>query len=178
MKSIFFRLVICLITLTVFESCSFFGIEKIIIRPSEFTYTDNDILYKAKLYSIKNSTGEDVFFPIQYKVPAMVAYDNRQNGQNAPSYITTEYQPTILFLTKDRFVFNMGCTIYGKISKDKDNSFDIVFLENSNDCQAKEFSKMEALVLAVLKASTKCILYKDVIYLKKENELLMVYHVL
>ena len=64
----------------------------------------------------------------------MVTMD-RPNEKRKESYLTVEYQPTILFLTKDRFVLNMGCTIYGRLSKDNDNSYDIVNIENSNDEQ-------------------------------------------
>lgn len=177
MKTVFFRLTMCLITLTTLESCSIFGIEKIIIRKSEFTHTDNDILFQGKLYSINIENDESIFFPIHSKVPAKVTMD-RPNENKRTSFITVEYQPTIMFLTKERFVLNMGCTIYGRLSKDNDNSFDIVYIENSNDCQDKEFNKIEALVIDALKASNKCGKEKGTIYFKRDDKVLMVYRVI
>lgn len=177
MKTVLFRLTICLITLSVLESCSIFGIEKIKIRQSEFTHTDNDILFQGKLYSINAQNDENIIFPTHSKVPAPVTMD-RPNVKKGFSYVTVEYQPTILFLTKERFVLNMGCTIYGRLSRDKENSFDIVYIENSNDCQSKEFSEIETLVINTLKASNKCIIEKDVISFKRNNEILMIYNVI
>lgn len=177
MKTVFFRLTICLITLTTLESCSIFGIEKITIRKSEFTHTENDILFQGKLYSINVENDESIIFPIHSKVPAPVSKD-RPNGEKRVSFITVEYQPTIMFLTKERFVLNMGCTIYGKLSKDNDNSFDIVYIENSNDCQEKEFNKIETLVIDALEASNKCRKEKGTMYFKRDDKVLMVYNVL
>lgn len=173
-KTVFFRLTICLITLTTLESCSIFGIEKIKINQSEFTHNDNDILFHTKLYSINIKSDENIVFPVHSKVPAMVTLD-RPNEKRKESYLTVEYQPTILFLTKDRFVLNMGCTIYGRLSKDNDNSYDIVNIENSNDCQKKEFNEIETLVIEALKTSNKCSIEKETIYFKRNEKVLMIY---
>ena len=137
MRTLFCRLTTCFIILTVLESCSIFGIDKIQIRQSEFTHTD--ILFQGKLYSIHVKDDENILFPTNSKVPAPVTMD-RPNEKKSVSFVTVEYQPTILLLTKDRFVLNMGCTIYGTLSKNNDNSFDIVYIENSTDCQKKEFN--------------------------------------
>jgi len=177
MKTVFFRLIICLITLLVLESCSIFGIKKIKISQSEFTYTDDDILSKGKLYSIKTQNNENIVFPIYSNVPAMITYD-RPNEKKNPSYIKTEYQPTILFLTKERFVLNMGCTVYGKISKPSNNSFDIISRENSNDCQSEKSNEIQTLVINALKGSTKCTIEKNILSFKKDDEVLMVYKVI
>jgi len=103
---------------------------------------------------------------------------DRPNEKKSVSFVTVEYQPTILLLTKDRFVLNMGCTIYGTLSKNNDNSFDIVYIENSTDCQKKEFNKIETLVIDALKASNKCRIEKGTIYFKRDNKVLMVYNVI
>ena len=176
-KTVIFRLTICLITLTTLESCSIFGIEKIKISQSEFTHNDNDILFQGKLYSINIKGDENIIFPIRSKAPAPVTMD-RPNEKKSESYRTVEYQPTILFLTKDRFVLNMGCVIYGRLSKDNDNSFDILYIENSNDCQTKESNKIETLVIDALKASTKCRKEKGTIYFKKDDKVLMVFNLI
>ncbi len=176
-KTFFFRLTICLITFTTLESCSIFGIEKIKISQSEFTHNDNDILFQGKLYSINIKADENIIFPIRSKVPAPVTMD-RPNEKKSESYRTVEYQPTILFLTKDRFILNMGCTIYGRLAKDNDNSYDIVNIENSNDCQTKEFNKIETLVIDALKASNKCRIETGTIYFKRDDTVLMVYNVI
>jgi len=177
MKPLFFRLIICLITLSVLESCSIFGIEKIIIRQSEFTYTENDILFKAKLECVTTNNEENIIFPIYSKVPTPVSY-NRPNERESLSFRISEYQPTILFLTKDRFVLNMGCTFYGQLSKGKENTFDIISVENSNDCYSKEFNKIETLVTNALKSSTKCKLENEVLTFTKDGYVLMVYNVI
>jgi len=177
MKTVFFGLITCLICLTILESCSIFGIEKIIIRKSYFTYSDNDILFQGKLNSINVKNDENIIFPIHSKVQAMVTMD-RPNENRNDSYRTVDYQPTILFLTKERFVLNMGCTIYGKLSKDNDSSFDILYIENSNDCQTKEFNKIETLVIDALNASNKCRIDKGTIYFKRDDKVLMVYNVI
>lgn len=177
MRTVFFGLITCLIFLTILESCSIFGIEKIIIRKSDFTYSDNDILFKGKLNSINFKNDEIITFPIQSKVPAMVTMD-RPNEKRNESYLTVNYQPTILFLTKERFVLNMGCTIYGKLSKDNANSFDILYIENSNDCLTRKFNKIETLVIDALKASTKCRKEKGTIYFKKDDKVLMVFNLI
>jgi len=176
-KTVFCRLTICLITLTVLESCSILGIEKIQIRKSEFTHTENDILFQGKLYSINVKDDENIIFPTHSKVPALVTMD-RPNEKRSESFVTVEYQPRILFLTKERFVLNMGCTIYGILSKNNDNSFDIVYIENSNDCQKKEFNKTETLVIDALKASNKCRIEKGIVYFKRDEKVLMVYNVI
>jgi hypothetical protein len=173
-KTVFFRLTICLITLTTLESCSIFGIDKIKISQSEFTHNDNDILFQGKLYSINIKDDENIIFPTRSKVPAPVTMD-RPNEKKSESYRTVEYQPMILFLTKDRFVLNMGCTIYGRLSKDNDNSYDVVNIENSNDCQKKEFNEIETLVIDALKTSNKCSIEKETIYFKRDEKVLMVY---
>ena len=177
MKTVFFGLITCLICLTVLESCSIFGIEKIIIRKSDFTYSDNEILFQGKLNSINVKNDENIIFPIHSKVPTMATMD-RPNEKRNESYLTVDYQPTIMFLTKERFVLNMGCTIYGKLSKDNINSFDILYIENSNDCQTKEFNKIETLVIEALKASTKCRIERGTIYFKRDDKVLMVYNVI
>ena len=176
-KTVFFRLAICLIALTTLESCSILGIEKITIHKSEFTYNENDILFQGKLYSINVENNQNIIFPIHYKRPTMIPY-NVSNRKTNPTDVTDEYQPTILFLTKDRFILNMGCTIYGKLSKENDNSFDIDYIENSNDCQNKEFNKIETLVIDALKASNKCRIDKGTIYFKRDDKVLMVYNVI
>ena len=175
MKTLFCRLTICFITLAVLESCSILGIDKIQIRQSEFTHTD--ILFQGKLYSIHVKDDENILFPTHSEVPAPVTMD-RPNKEKSVSFVTIEYQPTILFLTKDRFVLNMGCTIYGTFSKNNDNSFDIVYIENSTDCQKKEFNKIETLVIDALKASNKCRIEKGTIYFKSGDKVLMVYNVI
>src|ERR1035437_8981055 len=166
MKTVFFKLIICLVILSTAESCSIFGIEKIIIRRSEFTYSDDDILLKGKLYSIKIKNDENIVFPILYKVPAARTMD-RPNIMKSSYERTVEYQPTISFLTKGRFILNMGCTIYGKMSKNQSNSFDIDYIENSNDCNAEKFSSRENMVVKALNASNKCVIEKDVISFKR-----------
>ena len=173
-KTVFFRLTICLITLTTLESCSIFGIEKIKIGQSEFTHNENDILFQAKLYSINIKGDENIVFPVHSKVPAMVTMD-RPNEERKESYLTVKYQPTILFLTKERFILNMGCAIYGRFSKNNDNSYDIVYTENSNDCQKKEFNEIETMVIDRLKTSNKCSLEKEALLFKKGEKVLMVY---
>lgn len=72
----------------------------------------------------------------------------------------------------------MGCTIYGKLSKDNDNSFNIDYIENSNDCQTKEFNKIETVVIDALKFSNKCRIEKRTIYFKRDDKVLMVYNVI
>ncbi len=176
-ESVLFRLIISLITLSALESCSIFGIEKIIIRRSDFTQTDNDILFKGKLYSIHLKNDESIIFPAHYSDPAIVAY-NKSNAKKNSTDITIEYQPTIMFLTKERFVVDMGCTIYGQLSKNKENSFDIIYLENSNDCNSLKFNTIKTLVINSLKASTKCIIENDEISFKKDGKVLMVYKVI
>ena len=177
MKTLFRRLTICLMTLAVLESCSIFGIDKIQIRQSEFTHTDDDILFQGTLYSIHVKDDEKILFPTHSKVPAPVTMD-RPNEEKSVSFVTIDYQPTILFLTKEKFVLNMGCTIYGIFSKDNDNSFDIVYIENSTDCQKKEFNKIETLVIDALKASNKCRIEKGTNYFKRDDKVLMVYNVI
>ena len=177
MRTLFCRLTTCFIILTVLESCSIFGIDKIQIRQSEFTHTDDDILFQGTLYSIHVKDDENILFPTHSKVPAPITMD-RPNKKKSVSFVTVEYQPTILLLTKDRFVLNMGCTIYGTLSKNNDNSFDIVYIENSTDCQKKEFNKIETLVIDALKASNKCRIEKGTIYFKRDNKVLMVYNVI
>jgi len=156
------------------ESCSIFGIEKIKISQSEFTHNDNDILFQAKLNSICIKGDENIVFPVHSKISAMVTMD-RPNEKRKESYLTVEYQPTILFLTKERFILNIGCTIYGKLSKDNDNSYDIVNIENSNDCQEKEFNEIETMVIDALKTSNKCSREKETIYFKRDEKVLMIY---
>ena len=175
--TLFFRLIICLITLSVFESCSIFGIEKIIIRQSVFTHTDDDIIFKAKLYSIITPNDESIIFPIQSKVSTPDSY-YRPNMVIKSSYRIVEYQPILLFLTKERFVLNMGCTIYGQLSKEKGNSFDIMYVENSNDCHSGEFNENETMVVKVLKASNKCSIENEILSFKRDEEVLMVYKIL
>ena len=177
MRTVFFGLITCLICLTTLESCSIFGIEKIIIRKSDFNYTDNDILFQGKLSSINVKNEGTIIFPIHSKKRAAVTMD-RPNLERTESYLTVEYQPTILFLTRERFVLNMGCTIYGKLSKEKDNSFDILYIENSNDCQTKEFNRIQNLVIDALNASNKCIIDNETIYFKRDDKVLMVYNVI
>jgi len=176
-KSVFFRLTICLITLTTLESCSIFGIEKITIRQSEFTYTENDMLFQGQLHSIKGPNHENIFFPIRTIKPVNIAYKEVKIGNRSENR-TVVYQPTILFLTKDRFILNMGCTIYGQLSIGKENSFDIVYTENSNDCGKKELNEIEILVVETLKASNKCIIENNIITFKRDNEVLMVYNII
>jgi len=103
---------------------------------------------------------------------------DRPNEKKSESYLTVEYQPTILFLTKERFVLNMGCTIYGRLSKDNDNSYDIVYIENSTDCQKKEFNKIETFVIDALKTSNKCRIEKGTIYFERAEKVLMIYNVI
>lgn len=175
-KTVFFRLTICLITLTTLESCSIFGIEKIKISQSEFTHNENDILFQGKLNSINIKNDENIIFPIRTKIPKnehYIAFGNRNQFDDI-----VEYQPTILFLTKDRFILNMGCTIYGQLSIGKENSFDIVYTENSNDCGKKELDEIEILVINTLKASNKCIIENNIITFKRDNEVLMVYNII
>jgi hypothetical protein len=177
MKTVFFRLIICLITLTILESCSILGIEKITIRQSEFTYNEIDMLFQGKLNFINVKNDENIIFPIRTKKPKNVEhyieFGNRRKFDDI-----VEYQPTILFLTKDRFILNMGCTIYGQLSKGKENSFDIVYTENSNDCGKKELDEIEILVVKTLKASNKCIIENNIITFKRDNEVLMVYNII
>jgi hypothetical protein len=173
-KIVFFRMTICLISLTTLESCSIFGIASIKISQSEFTHNDNDILFHGKLYSINIKGEENIIFPIRSKVPTLVTMD-RPNKKKREFYRTAEYQPTILFLTKDRFILNMGCTIYIRLTKDNYNSYDIVNIENSNDCRKKEFNEIETLVIDALKTSNKCSIDEETIYFKKNEKVLMVY---
>ena len=174
MRNLFCRLTTCFIILTVLESCSIFGIDKIQIRQSEFTHTDDDILFQGTLYSIHVKDDEKILFPTHSKVPAPVTMD-RPNEKKREFYRTAEYQPTILFLTKDRFILNMGCTIYIRLTKDNYNSYDIVNIENSNDCRKKEFNEIETLVIDALKTSNKCSIDEETIYFKKNEKVLMVY---
>lgn len=82
MKTVFFRLIICLIALTILESCSIFGIEKIIIRKSDFTYTDNDILFQGKLNSINIRNNEDIFFQFTLRCQQLLWTDQTKKEKN------------------------------------------------------------------------------------------------
>lgn len=177
MKTVFIKPVICLIALTILESCSILGIEQIIIRKSNFTYTENDMLFKAKLYSVKGPNQENILFPIRTLKPVPIEYKEVKIGNRTESRFN-EYQPEILFLTKDRFILNIGCTIYGQLSMGKENSFDVVSTEFSNDCGIKEFNVIETMIVKALKASNKCTIENQIIAFKKDNEVLMVFNII
>lgn len=172
-NTVLLKLTICLITLMAFEACAIFGIEKIEIRKSEFTHDENDILCQAKLNSIKTKSDENIVFPVYISMIDVITMDRPERRKE--SYHTVKYQPTILFLTKERFILNMGCTIYGRFSKSNNDSYDILYTENSNDCQKKELNEIQFLVMDALKTSNKLVVEKENIYFKRGEKVLMVY---
>ena len=170
MKQILFRLVISLITLTILEPCSLFGIE---------TYNSEnsteEILWKGILYSMKTEHNKELIFPIEYEGEA-VSYRNPPIIQR---YIAN-YQPTIRFLTKGRFEFeiSVGCTICGEISKINYNTFDITKVEDSINCEPQLFRDFELQVYNTCKLANTCVVEKERILFKKDNEVIMVFNVI